>query len=274
MIKSALKFILAFLVISFFWGCNKTSTSENSSSRLSQIINSGEIRVAIDASDYPPFSIKTQEGFVGFDIDICKDIAQKMGVKLKLEQVEFEKIIPAVENGEYDLGVATFTITPKRNMNVLFSQPYIVTGQAVVMSNKYRDSVFSYRDLNSTQYKIAFVKGNSSEGSLKRFMPESRFFSVESADDLVQSIIDGQADAFIADMPYCSTMAAKDGGRHLYFIDQPITFEPIGIVANKSDFHLLNWINNYIRQIQSDGTYDDFYIKWFQNSDWIKYLKN
>ncbi|MCB9482201.1 MAG: transporter substrate-binding domain-containing protein [Desulfobacteraceae bacterium] len=149
-------------------------------SGLDKIKNSGETTITIDASDYPPFAIKTRGGYVGFD-----------------------KILTAIENGDYDFGAATFTITPKRNMDVMFFQPYIVTGQAVVLDKKYKDSIFSYKDLNSTQFKIAFAKGNSSEASLKKFMPESRFYEVESADDLVGTIVKGKADAFIADMPCC-----------------------------------------------------------------------
>ncbi|MDY0360252.1 MAG: transporter substrate-binding domain-containing protein [Desulforegulaceae bacterium] len=273
MFRTLSKIVLILLVFALAAGCD-TNVKDEKVEGLNKIREKNEIKIAIDASDYPPFAIETPGGFVGFDIDICYDIAKKMGVNVKFERVEFDKIIPLVDKGDYDLGVATFTITAKRNTDVLFSQPYIVTGQAVILDKKYKDSVFSYRDLNSTQYKIAFAKGNTSELSLKKFMPESRFYEVETVDDLVKAIINDEADAFIADMPYCSTLAAKDKGKHLYFIDQPITFEPIGIVINKDNFHLLNWINNYIRQIQSDGTYDEFYAKWFQNNDWIKYLNN
>jgi polar amino acid transport system substrate-binding protein len=264
---------LLFVSSVVLFGCN-TAGNEKKSSGISKIKEQKQIKIAIDASDYPPFAIKTPGGFVGFDIDMCYDIAKKMGVNLKIEQIKFDEILPALERGEIDLGIATFTITPKRNMDVLFSQPYIVTGQAVLVAKKHEGKVFSYRDLNSTQYKIAYVKGNSSENSIKKFMADSRFFGVDSADVLTDTLINGEADAVIADMPFCSTMMAKDGGKNFYFIDQPITFEPIGVAVNKNDYHLLNWINNYIQQIQSDGTYDEFYSKWFQNTDWIKYLKN
>jgi len=52
-----------------------------------------------------------------------------------------------------------------------------------------------------------------------------------------------------------------------------MTFEPTGIAINRRNLHLLNWVNNYIQQIQSDGTYDEFYTKWFKKTDWVKYLK-
>jgi polar amino acid transport system substrate-binding protein len=273
MLRIVSKVFLPLVVFAVAVGCN-ISGGEKKTSGLAKIKEQKEIKIAIDASDYPPFAIKSPGGFVGFDIDMCYDIAKKMGVNLKIEQVKFDEIIPALGQGEIDLGIATFTITPKRNMDVMFSQPYIVTGQAVLVAKKYEDEVFSYRDLNSTQYKVAYVKGNSSENSIKKFMPDSRFFGVDSADVLTDTIVNGEADAVIADMPFCSRMMAKDGGRNFYFIDEPITFEPIGIAVNKEDYHLLNWVNNYNQQIQSDGTYDEIYSKWFQNTDWIKYLKN
>ncbi|PIE74621.1 MAG: amino acid ABC transporter substrate-binding protein [Deltaproteobacteria bacterium] len=273
MLKNIFIIFCIFSLLILFSGCNKTISKKDKVSGLSKIQTSKEIKIAIDANDFPPFALKTPGGYAGFDIEICYDIAKKMGVKLIIEPKNFDEILPAIDKGKIDLGIATFTITPERNMKVLFSQPYFVTGQAILINKKYKDIIFSFNDLNSTDYKVAFVKGNSSENSLKKLMPDSRFFPVNTTDELVDAVVTGKADAVIADLPFCSTIMAKDGGENLYFIDKPITFEPIGIAVNKNNFHLLNWINTYIRQIQSDGTYDEFYEKWFQKNDWIKYLK-
>jgi polar amino acid transport system substrate-binding protein len=271
--KYVLKIFIIFALILVLPACNQTSDKKKNSSGIEKIKKTNSVKIGIDSSDYPPFAIKTPGGFVGFDIDMCYDIAKKMGVNADIVQIDFDEILPALDRGEIDLGIATFTITPQRNMNVLFSQPYIVTGQAVLIDKSLKESVLSYRDLNSTQYKVAYVEGNTSEKAVKKLLPDSRFFSVDSADKLTQAVINGDAHAVVADMPFCSTQMAKDGGKNLHFIDQPITFEPIGIAVNKNNHHLLNWISNYIQQIQSDGTYDEFYTKWFRDTDWVKYLK-
>jgi polar amino acid transport system substrate-binding protein len=264
---------LFFIITLIISGCNKGETEQKKVGGIDKIKQTKVIRIALDKSDYPPFSIFTESDPVGFDIDIAYDIARKMGVKAEFVKMDFDSILTAVDNGEIDLGLATFTITPERNLITMFSQPYIVTGQAVLMDKSLKNSVYSFRDLNTTQYKIVYTKGNTSENAVKKLMPDSRYFGVDTPDEALNALKTKQAHAMVADMPFCSTQSAKDAGENFHFIDEPITFEPIGIAVNKEDYHLVNWINNYIQQIQSDGTYDEIYTKWFRNNDWVQYLK-
>lgn len=273
MFKKIAKFTVLIIVFFVMTGCFEKKSKEQSLEGFKNIKEKNVIRIAIAGRDYPPFVIDTSSDFVGFDIDLAYDIAKRMGVKAKLVKMEFDEIIPAIKKGDADIGVATLTITPQRNMDVLFSNPYIVSGQALLVKNSLKNSVFSYRDLNSTQYKIAYEQGTTSEGALKKYMPDSRFFPVDSSDKLYDSIIKGDTDAVIADLSFCSILMAKNKAQNFYFIDEPLTFEPFGIVVSDKNLHLLNWLNNYIQQIQADGAYDEFYRKWFQDTSWIKYLK-
>ncbi|MCB9494881.1 MAG: transporter substrate-binding domain-containing protein [Desulfobacteraceae bacterium] len=273
MLKNIAKFTIFIFVLFGMTGCFEKTSTESSFDGFKSIRETNTIRIAIAGVDYPPFVIDTSSDFVGFDIDLAYDIAKRMGVKAKLVKMEFDEIIPAIKRGDADIGVATFTITAKLNMEVLFSNPYIVSGQALLVKNSLKNSIFSYRDLNSTQYKIAYEQGTTSEAALKKLMPDSRFFSVDSSEKLSDALVNGEADAVMADLSFCSILMAKNKGQNFYFIDEPLTFEPFGIAINNENYHLLNWINNYIQQIQADGSYDEFYKKWFQDTDWIKYLK-
>ena len=57
------------------------------------------------------------------------------------------------------------------------------------------------------------------------------------------------------------------------FLDEPFTFEPLGWAIRKGDPDFMNWLNNFLRQIKGDGSYDEMYKKWFLSGDWLKTLQ-
>ncbi len=64
-----------------------------------------------------------------------------------------------------------------------------------------------------------------------------------------------------------------DGHGNLVHLEKPFTFEPLAWAVNKNDPDMLNFMNNYLRQIKGDGSYDRLYKKWFASADWTKQLK-
>jgi len=178
------KYFLCIISAIFFavvlTGCEFGTKEVVKTTGIEKIKSDKVLRVGVDTEDFPPFAMHTGGNLVGFDIDICYNIAKKMGVKLKIKEIPFTKILPALENGDIDLGIAAFTITPKRNMDVLFSQPYIVGGQALLIDKSLKDKIFSYRDINSTSYVVAYNKGTTAEDAAKKFMPDARFKEVKS----------------------------------------------------------------------------------------------
>jgi polar amino acid transport system substrate-binding protein len=83
-------------------------------------------------------------------------------------------------------------------------------------------------------------------------------------------VINGKADAFVYDLPYCVVFMAQKGAGKLVFLDKPFTFEPLGWAIKQGDVDFLNWLNNFIAQSRGDGSYDKIYNKWITGSEWIK----
>ena len=97
---------------------------------LDGIVQKGELVVGTAAS-MPPLNMTTKKGeIIGFEIDLARMMASAMGVKLRVEPMEFSKLLPALENGKVDMVLSGMTITPARNLKVAFVGPYFISGKA------------------------------------------------------------------------------------------------------------------------------------------------
>ncbi|MBZ4644184.1 MAG: polar amino acid transport system substrate-binding protein [Deferribacteres bacterium] len=267
--KFFLSFVLVFvLALSGF-------ASDNSlweKSTLNEIMKRGELRVGLE-SGYKPFEMTATNGeIIGFDVDIAKQMAKAMGVKLKLVNTAWDGIIPALITEKFDIIMSGMTITPQRNLQVNFAEPNIVVGQTILIKKELASKVKSYRDLNDEKYTIATKLGVTADFATKKYIPKAKKNLFETESDAFQDFINGKADAFIYDLPLCAFYYA-DYKDKLVFLDEPFTYEPLAWAVRKGDPDFLNWLNNFLRQIKNDGTYDKIYEKWFKSDEWKKQVK-
>ncbi len=94
----------------------------------------GKLVMATNA-EFPPYESKSGDDIVGFDVDMMTAVCDKLGYELQIEDMAFDSIIPSIQSGKADVGVAGMSVTPDREKNVLFSDSYTVT-HLVVMVRK------------------------------------------------------------------------------------------------------------------------------------------
>ena len=115
----------------------------------------GELRVGLDAG-YLPFEMTDKKGeIVGFDVDMAKEMAKAMGVKLKIVNTDYDGIIPALMSDKFDIIISGMTVNQERNLQINFAEPYIVVGQAILLNKKHEGTIKSYKDLNDPKYTVA-----------------------------------------------------------------------------------------------------------------------
>lgn len=239
-------------------------------STLEKIIQKGEIRVGFEAG-YMPFEMTDQNGrFVGFDIDIAKEMAKAMGVKFVPVNTAWDGIIPSLITDKFDIIMSGMTVTQERNLKVNFADPYIIVGQTILLNKKHEGAVKSFKDLNDSKFIVTSKLGTTGEMAVKRKIPKATYKSFETETEAALEVVNGKADAFVYDLPYCVVFMANQGGDKLVFLDEPFTFEPLAWAINKGDPDFLNFLNNFLRQIKNDGRYEKIYQKWIQSTDWIK----
>ncbi len=239
-------------------------------STLEQILKKGELRVGFEAG-YMPFEMTDKTGgFVGFDIDVAKEMAKAMGVKFVPVNTAWDGIIPALETDKFDIIMSGMTVTQERNLKINFASPFIIVGQAILVNKKHQAAIKSYKDLNDPKFTVTSKLGTTGEQAVKRMIPKAAYKSFETEPEAALEVVNGKADAFVYDLPYCVVFMAKQGADKLVFLDKPFTYEPLAWAIRKGDPDFLNWLDNFLRQIQNDGRYDAIYQKWIKSTDWIK----
>ena len=241
-------------------------------STLNEIIERGTLRVGLEAG-YMPFEMTNKRGeIVGFDVDVARQMAKTMGVKLELVNTAWDGIIPALLTNKFDIIMSGMTLTPQRNLRINFAEPYIVVGQTILLRKGLEGEVKSYKDLNNSKYIVATKLGTTGEQATKRYLGKSNIRLFETEADGALEASNGKTDAFVYDLPFNAIYFSQNPGKVTH-LDTAFTHEPLAWGVRKGDPDFLNWLNNFLRQIKGDGTYDKIYSKWFQSSEWQKNLK-
>jgi len=239
-------------------------------STLESILKKGELRVGFEAG-YMPFEMTNKKGkFVGFDIDMAKEMAKAMGVKFVPVNTAWDGIIPSLITDKFDIIMSGMTVTQERNLKINFADPYIIVGQSILINKKHQGKINSYKDLNNSKYTVTSKLGTTGEQAVKRLIPKCTYKSFETEPEAALEVVNGKADAFVYDLPYCVVFMAQQGAGKLVFIDKPFTFEPLAWGVKKGDPDFLNWLNNFLTQIKNDGRYERIYNKWIKSTGWIK----
>jgi len=239
-------------------------------STLQSILKSGKLRVGMEPG-YLPFEMQNKQSkIVGFDVDMAKLMAKEMGVELELVPTAWDGIIGSLVTNKFDIIMSGMTVTQQRNLKVNFADPYIIVGQTILISKKLEGKVKSYKDLNNKKYTVTSKLGTTGEQAVKKHIPRANYKSYETEPEAALEVVNGRADAFVYDLPYCVVFYAQKGAGKMVFLDEPFTFEPLGWALKQGDPDFLNWLNNFLAQARGDGRYDKIYEKWITGTDWIK----
>jgi polar amino acid transport system substrate-binding protein len=242
-------------------------------STIEGILKRGELRVGFE-SGYVPFEMTNKKGeFIGFDMDFGRRLAKSMGVKFVPVNTAWDGIIPALITGKFDIIMGGMTITQERNLKVNFANPYIVVGQTILLNNKLKDQVKSYKDLNNPKFILTSRMGTTGEQAIKKYIPKATYKGFESEAEAGLEVINGKADALVYDLPFCGFLYGSQGKDKTVFLSEPFTYEPLAWSINKGDPDFLNYLNNFLRQSKGDGFYDRMYKKWITGTEWKAELK-
>ena len=265
---------MAILVVAFSCSLSLAADHELAQkSTLNTILKRGELRIGLDAG-YMPFEMTDKKGdIVGFDVDIAKEMAKAMGVKLVVVNTDFDGIIPALMADKFDIIISGMTINQERNLQINFAQPYMVAGQAILLHKKHEGRITSYKDLNDPKYTVVSRIGTTGEQATKRLISKAQYKSFEKEADGAMEVLNGQGDAFVYDLPFCAVFMAQQGGQKLVLLDEVFTYEPLGFGIKKGDPDFLNWLDNFLIQIKADGRYDRIYDKWIKGTDWLQEIQ-
>jgi polar amino acid transport system substrate-binding protein len=261
-------------------------------STLEGILKRGKLRVGLEPG-YMPFEMIDKRGglrqrnlrsgdvrfrgqqasFIGFDIDVAREMARALGVKFVPINTAWPSIIPALNLGRFDIIISGMSVTEERKKRVNFADPYMTVGQTVLVNKKHKGVITSYKQLNDPKYIVTSKPGTTGEEAVQKFMAKCTYQPFDTELEGAMAVIKGQADAFVYDLPYNVVFMAMHGEDDLVFLDKPFTVEPLAWGIRKNDPDFLKWLNKFLKELKEDGRYDRIYKKWFIDSEWFRYVR-
>jgi len=237
---------------------NRLLPEEIADPLLRKIKEQGEIIVGTDAT-YPPMESIDEEGnFFGMDIDIAKEIASDLGVKVKFKNIIWEEVFAAVREGEVDMIISSITITLGRAETMSFSDPYFNAGQVIVIRTDKKEIIKGVEDLLG--HTLGVQVETTSEEEAKKYTASTLVKSYENYDLAKEELLGGEIDAIIIDYPAAVGMVAEE--KDLQIMGAPFTQEFYGVATQKNQKALLSQINRTIRRLKREGKLKELEEKW------------
>lgn len=235
-----------------------------SDSSLESIRRRGELKVGMQVG-YAPFEMLGSGGSVeGFDVDMAAMIAHALGVGLRIVRQDWQDLIPSLLKGETDLIMSAMTITPERNLKVVFTEPVIETGRMFLVHKKEAERFGSFKELNQPGVFVASREGGLGSIQPKEELPLVAVRMFKDKDIGIKEVIEGRAHAYV-DEEFAVRMACAKHPGTLIGRFEALTYEPIAWAVRPNDLHWLNWLNNFIRSARRDSTLDKLKKKWLRD---------
>ena len=244
--KKFLAVLLAALMICIsFVACSSEKKSDDTNTDA----NTQETLTMATNAEFPPYEYKEGDKVVGIDAEVAQAIADKLGMKLEIVDTKFDAIIPGVQSGKYDMGMAGMTVTPEREQSVAFSDSYATGIQSIIV--KQGSAIKSVDDL-SEKTKIGVQLGTTGDIYAKDDFGDESVQEYDKGADAVQALLAGKIDCVIIDNePAKSFVAANEG---LEILKTSYAEEDYAICFKKDNTELQTKVNDALKELIADGT--------------------
>lgn len=247
-------------------GCGGTSVGTSTDAKKDDasgytLVQPGKIIVASDLAN-PPFDFVENNEPKGFEVDLMKKVAEKLGLECEyLPAMKFDSIIPLIkQGGKADVGVSNFTITDERKQEIDFTDPYVDSNQGVV--TKVGAERTDADSLNAEGVTIACQAGTTGEAWAQENLPKATIKSLDDPVAAVTGVQTGLYDAAAADLPVMKYLCSNSFTDCQVSIEIP-TGEQYGIVVSKDNAGLTEAINAALAELEDDGSIKELEIEWF-----------
>ena len=249
-----LRVIYTIFLVLFFANANANST-------LDRVLKDGELRVGT-TGDWDPMSMKdpATNKYKGFDIDVMRELAKDLGVKVKFVPAEWKTIVAGITADRYDISTSV-TKTPKRAEVAGFTTTYYKYGTVPLVLKKNLKKFATWNSLNNKDVTIATTLGTSQEEKAKEFFPKSRLKSVEAPARDFQEVLAGRADGNITSSTEANKLVIKypqlaivpDGEKNPAFL---------AMMVPKGDKTWNNYVSKWINDKKNSGFFKTLLTKY------------
>ena len=249
--------VMALVLVFALAACSKESGSASSDASFSTV-NSGKLTMAT-SPDFPPYENTDDSGsVVGIEIEIMEKIAEKLGLELQIDTMDFDSALVAVENGKTDMAVSGITVTDKRKLTMNFTDSYTTAVQVIVVpegSDVTLDNL-GEKLIGTQRGTTGFLYTTDDYG-------EDHVIGYDTYTTVVQALLNGQIDCIVMDDSVAKAYVAQNPG--LTILDTEYAVEDYAFAVYKENDALTDAVNKALGELIDDGTVQGIIDKWISD---------
>jgi len=221
-------------------------------------VTAGKLTMSTNAA-FPPYESTDDSGnFVGIDVEIAQAIADKLGLELQIDDMDFDAALLAAQNSKSDIVMAGVTVNEERLAVMNFSESYSTGVQSVIVKEGSDVTLDNLGD-----YMIGTQRGTTGNIYCSDDYGDDHVIAYDNGITAVQALLNGQVDAVVIDNAPAQSLVAANSG--LTILDTEYAVEDYAIGMAKSNTALLDAVNGALAELQADGTVQSIVDKYIGN---------
>ena len=236
---------------------------------LAELRERGALKVGF--STFHPWAMQSADGeWIGFEIDVARELSKYLGLKLELVPTAWAGIIPALLTRKFDVIIAGMSVTPERAKQVTFSSTYEYNKTGLLLNKNVQAS--SIEELNQPEYRFVGRAGSTPFNLTLELLPEAQNKSFDDDGLAIQDLVNGQADGFLTTsvevaihlQNHPDAIYAPDWGQELKKEDVAFAF------PKDAEAAWVEYVNQWIQQSWDNDFLTERARYWFESRDWTK----
>ncbi len=240
--------------------------------QVEAIKKKGELVVGVLGTDEPMSFIdpKTRE-LVGYDVDLGRAVAEKLGVKPVFKQITIAARIPELQQGHIDLLAASLTHNKEREAQIDFSLTTFVTGTKVLV--RKNSGISDVRELAGK--RVVTAKGSSMEVNMRKAVPTANIITFDTSPQAFVALQQGKAVGYVNEDASLARSLNQIGDKRNDYKILPtnLATEPLALGIKKGEANLKKVVDEALRELEASGKAEALYEQWFGQQSALKMPK-
>lgn len=233
-------------------------------------VDRNKVWLATTEATYAPFEFRDEHGnVIGFDPDLIRAIAKDQGVEVQILPRQWDGIFDTLNDDSRDLIAAAITVTPKRQADYLLSDPYMTFSNIAIYKNEDLE-INSFNDLS--KLKVSFLSGSSFGDEVKKITNSpDNLMPADTQYLAFKAMMNGTADVTIGPAPvllyYANNNSQHGPFKNYKYTPAGAADKQIAFVFKKGNEALAKKVNEGLKNVRANGTYDLIYKKWLGDTE-------
>lgn len=213
---------------------------------------------------YPPISFKQEGRLTGLEVDFASSLETELGCRVKVVELDWEALIPALESGKIDVIMSGMSITETRARRVRFVSHYLRIGQIAIIRKEDRLQLGSPALLTLTRRRVGFVAGTTGAAYVQEHLPQAQHVPLISTEEGIRELRAGEIDAFVHDAVTAWRVGENEANDTLTSSFSPLTEEYLAWAVRQTDDALHRDLEAVLERWRRSGYLQELLHKWLR----------